>query len=117
MSEDKQPRTFAQQICFTGSFYVTGLLCYQIITVVVKISCIFLYSFYQQKLDNSPTDDKYFFMLKRKAEMRYAIKSVETGEYLHTDSNGRAFLKAVQNNMRLDKYALFTIMMHLKMDN
>ena len=56
-------------------------------------------------------------MLKRKAEMRYAIKSVETGEYLHTDSNGRAFLKAVQNNMRLDKYALFTIMMHLKMDN
>ena len=68
-------------------------------------------------MDNSPTDDKYFFMLKRKAEMRYAIKSVETGEYLHTDSNGRAFLKAVQNNMRLDKYALFTIMMHLKMDN
>ena len=49
--------------------------------------------------------------------MRYAIKSVKTGEYLHTDSNGRAFLKAVQNNMPLDKYALFAIMMHLKIDN
>ena len=54
--------------------------------------------------------------------MRYAFKSVETGEYLHTDSNGRAFLKAVpssglHNNKPRDRYTWFGIIMHSKIDN
>ena len=54
--------------------------------------------------------------------MRYAFKSVATGEYLHTDSKGRAFLKAVpssglQNNKPRDQYTWFAIIMHSKIDN
>ena len=54
--------------------------------------------------------------------MRYAFKSVETGEYLHTDSNGRAFLKAVpssglQNDKPRDRYTWFGIIMQSKIDN
>ena len=52
--------------------------------------------FYKQKLGDSPKNEKYFFEIERTGgdlESPVTFKSLKTGEYLHCDEDGRAFMK------------------------
>ena len=74
-----------------------------------------LYLFHQQKLNDFPKQHKYFFRVQKVSSSKYAFKSVETGEYLHGDPKGRAFLKVVPSsalyqNKPQDRYTWFGIL-------
>ena len=49
---------------------------------------------FQQSLNSFPTDDKYFFVSKHVAgSFSQVFKSLKTGQFLHCDANGTAFMK------------------------
>ena len=57
---------------------------------------IFLSFFCQQKLAHFPREDKYFFRIQnigRESNSPVTFKSLKTGEYLHCDRDGKAFMK------------------------
>ena len=78
----------------------------------------FPYLFHQQKLNGFPTQRKYFFHVEQVSfskNSKKTISSVETGEYLHGDEKGRAFMKAaprsaLYNNQPRDRYTWFVIL-------
>lgn len=68
------------------------------LSVHVLISPI---SFHQQKLKNVPQNKKYFFHIERigrEFESPVTFKSLKTGEYLHCDKDGKAFMKKTATN-------------------
>lgn len=53
---------------------------------------------YRQKLENFPTNEKYFFNIKSVSRVLgcpVTFKSLETGEFLHCNADGKPFMSAV----------------------
>ena len=94
---------------------------FEINFVVHMITFLLLSFFYPQKSTVLPSQSKYFFKIQTERRVLFythRFKSLETGEYLHSDGTSRVYMGAVpsssfSNGVPQDRKTWFMIYFNL----